>query len=204
MVVRGRNVTSPFRCLSATGPSVRSGDSSWIPSIEGLVDLLRAPGPRTVGARVERRTQFCLRWPFLALGLPFKIECLGPITDFSHLNMVSAPGSLKVLFIGLCGEPALPDTVRKIFGLGFSDGDPVAETLEDPVCRLGVLTMVIPPVPLLREPEDDTRLILMRSAFKICGIDSLFDCFSKVDAMLDTEVRLLPVDVMLRQTRLLL
>lgn len=118
--------------------------------------------------------------------------------------MVLALVSLNTLFIGLCGEPALPDTARKIFGLGFSDGDPVAETLEDPVCRLGVLTMVTPPVPLLREPDDDTRLILMRSALRICGIDSLFDCCSKVDAMLDTELRLLPVEVMLKQTRLLL
>lgn len=118
--------------------------------------------------------------------------------------MASTLESLDALFIGLCREPALPDTVLRTFGLGFSDGDPVAETLEDPACRLGVLTMVTPPVPLLREPDDDTRLILIRSALRICGIDSLFDCFFKVDAMLDTELRLLPVDVMLRQTRLLL
>lgn len=175
-----------------------------MPSIEGLVDLLRPPGPSTVGARVDRRTQFCRRWPFLAPGLPFKIECSDPITDFSHFDMASRLESLNALFIGLCGEPALPDTVRKTFGLGFSDGDPVAETLEDPVCRLELLTMVTPPLPLLRDPEDDTRLILMRSTLRICGIDSLFACLSRVDVMLVTELRLLPLEVILRHTRLLL
>ena len=118
--------------------------------------------------------------------------------------MASRLESLNALFIGLCGEPTLPDKVRKTFGLGFSDGDPVAETLEDPVCRLGVLTMVTPPLPLLREPEDDTRLILMRSTLRICGIDNLFACLSRVDVMLVTELRLLLFEMMLRHTRLLL
>jgi len=126
------------------------------------------------------------------------------MTDFSHLEMASRLESLKALFIGLCGEPALPDTVRRMFAFGFSDGDPVAETLDDPVCRLGVLTMVTPPLPLLREPEDETRLMLMRSTLRICGIDSLFACLSRVDVILLTELRLLPFDVMLKQTRLLL
>jgi hypothetical protein len=44
------------------------GDSSWIPTIAGLGE--RLGGPRIVGAR-DIRTQFCRRWPFLALGLPF-------------------------------------------------------------------------------------------------------------------------------------
>jgi hypothetical protein len=126
------------------------------------------------------------------------------MTDFSHLDMVSRFESLKTLFIGLCGGPTLPDTVHKIFVLGFSDGDPVADTLEDPVCRRGVLTMVTPPLPLLRDPEDDTRLILMRSTLRIRGIDSLFACLSRVDAMLVTELRLLPLEVILKHTRLLL
>jgi hypothetical protein len=126
------------------------------------------------------------------------------MTDFSHSDKASGFESLNALFIGLCGGPTLPDTVRKTFCLGFSDGDPVAETLEDPVCRLGVLTIVTPPLPLLSDPEDDTRLMLMRSTLRICGIDSLFACLSRVDVMLAIELRLLPFEMMLRHTRLLL
>jgi hypothetical protein len=123
------------------------------------------------------------------------------MTDFSHSDKASG---FESLIIGLCGGPTLPDTVRKTFDLGFSDGEPVAETLEDPVCRLGVLTMVTPPLPLLSDPEDDTRLMLMRSTLRICGIDSLFACLSRVDVMLAIELRLLPFEMMLKHTRLLL
>lgn len=117
--------------------------------------------------------------------------------------MPSAFESLKALFIGLCGEPAFPDTARRTLDLAFSDGDPVADTLEDPVCRLGVLTIVTPPLLLLREPDEDTRLMLIRSTLRICGIDSLFDCFSRVDARLEQELRLLPFEMMLKHTTLL-
>lgn len=156
----GRSVTSPFKCFSATGLFLCPGDSSTISSIgEGLVDLLR--GPQTVGARVDRRTQFCLRCPLLAPGLPFRMECFGESIVFSHLKDKSAVDAFRHVFIGLCGEPALPDTARKALDLGFSDGDPDADTLDEPSRRRGVL------ITQFRESEDDTRLILILSTFMI-------------------------------------
>lgn len=65
-------------------PSKSSGSSSMPCIMLGLVGLLGG-GPRICGVRVEIRTQFCLRCPLRALGLPFRAEgfCKGTL---SHWN----------------------------------------------------------------------------------------------------------------------
>ena len=65
-------------------PSKPSGSSSMPCIMLGLVGLLGG-GPRICGVRVEIRTQFCLRCPLRAFGLPFKAEgfCKGTL---SHWN----------------------------------------------------------------------------------------------------------------------
>lgn len=61
------------------GASSLSPDSSAIPCmILGLVGLLGG-GPRICGVSVDIRTQFCLRCPFLAFGLPFNAEGFGNV-----------------------------------------------------------------------------------------------------------------------------
>ena len=65
------------RSLVEISDSSSSPFSSSMPCmILGLVGLLGG-GPRICGVSVEMRTQFCLRWPFLAFGLPLRADGFG-------------------------------------------------------------------------------------------------------------------------------
>ena len=94
------------------------------------------------------------------------MECLGPSIGLSHSEGLPAL-FLKGDFIGRCGVLELPGTARSVPDFGLSAGDPHAETLDEPVRRRGVLTTWTLLALLLSDPEEDTLLMLTRSAVMI-------------------------------------
>lgn len=197
---RGRRVMSPFMCLWACGTS---SPSSRISSMEkGLLDLL-LDGPSTVGARVEIRTQFCRLCPFRDPGLPFIADGFADSVSLVNWNgVVLLLESVRSMAeIGRCGVTVLPDTVRSTFLR--SAGEPFTDT-RDPAIRLfvGVLT-ILKLVSLLSELHDETRATLSLSAVPIVGIDSRLKSLSRDDLILETVVRLLTADFVLKRAEFL-
>lgn len=126
------------------------------------------------------RTQFCLRWRFRALGLPFnalgtfKVAALG--SHWKGLPQLLRP-EFKVesddsrLALNLF---AFPEISRRTPCRFRSAGEPFAETeLCLFILRVGVVTFCTPTEPW-RELLEDTRLITILFAVPICAIDILF------------------------------
>lgn len=160
------------RSLVDPSDSSPSPASSSMPCMMlGLVGRLGG-GPRICGVSVEMRTQFCLRWPFLALGLPFSAEGFGSgwLSHWNGLPLLLLPESFVALEACLVGGSIeLPEMSLSTEVFFRSAGEPVAET-DARDARRGVVIFRTP-VTLLSELADDTRLMLTRSAVAICGMD---------------------------------
>lgn len=158
-------------------PSKSSGSSSMPCIMLGLVGLLGG-GPRICGVRVEMRTQFCLRCPLRALGLPFRADgfCKGTLSHWNGLPLLLREDVCVAFEACRVGGPAFP-LISRSTRLGFSAGEPLSETVVEHRDTLRGVVIFLTPESFLKEPTDDTLRILTRSAVPNRGIDSRL-CFS--------------------------
>jgi hypothetical protein len=122
---------------------------------------------------MEIRTQFCLRCPLRAFGLPLSAEgfCKGVLSHWKGFPLLLREDVCDACRVG---EPALPLMSRRTLFFGRSAGDPLSETVvehRDALLR-GVCTFLTHPSSLWKEPIDDTLRMLTRSAVATRGIDS--------------------------------
>jgi hypothetical protein len=121
---------------------------------------------------VEIRTQFCLRCPLRAFGLPFSAEgfCKGVLSHWKGFPLLLREDVCDACRVG---EPALPLMSRKTLFFGRSAGDPLSETVVEHRDALrGVRTFLTQPSSLWKEPIEETLRMLTRSAVPTRGIDS--------------------------------
>jgi hypothetical protein len=159
-------------------PSKSNGSSSMPCIMLGLVGLLGG-GPRICGVRVEIRTQFCLRWPLRAFGLPLRAEgfCKGTLSHWNGLPLLLREEVWVAFDACRVGVPALPLISRSTLLFCLSAGEPFSETVVEHRDTLrGVETFLIPES-FLRDPMDDTLRMPTRSAVPSRGIDRRL-CFS--------------------------
>lgn len=159
--------------------SSKSSGSSSIPCIIlGLVGLLGG-GPRICGVSVDMRTQFCLRCPLRAFGLPFKAEgfCKGTLSHWNGFPLLLREEVCVAFDACREGVPALPLISRSTVFFGLSAGEPLSETVVEHRGTLrGVVTFLMPDS-FLRDPTLDTLRMLTRSAVPSRGTDRR-SCFS--------------------------
>lgn len=163
-------------------PSKSSGSSSMPCIMLGLVGLLGG-GPRICGVRVEIRTQFCLRCPLRALGLPFRAEgfCKGTLSHWNGFPLLLREDVCVAFEACRVGGPAFPLISRSTLPLGFSAGEPLSETVVEYRDTLRGVVTFLTPESCLKEPTDDTLRILTRSAVPSRGIDSRLSFSLSID-----------------------
>lgn len=151
-------------------PPASEGSSSMPCMILGLVGLLGG-GPKICGVSVEMRTQFCLRCPLRAFGLPFSADgfCSGALSHWKGFPLLLREESCVAFDACRLGVHALPLMSRSTPVLGLSAGEPFSDTVvEQRETLRGFLT----PESLLKELTDETLRMLIRSAVPRRGIES--------------------------------
>ena len=95
----------------------------------GLVGRLGG-GPRICGVSVDILTQFCLRCPFLAFGLPFNADgfARGWVSHWNGLPLLLRPESCVAFEGCLLGVIELAETSRSTLVFLRLAGEPYMET----------------------------------------------------------------------------
>ena len=128
---------------------------------------------------MEIRTQFCLRCPLRAFGLPLSAEgfCKGAVSHWKGFPLLLREDVCVEFDACRDGVPALPLMSRRMLFFGLWAGDPLSETVVEhrDVLR-GVWTFLTQPSSLWKEPNEETLRMLTRSAVPTRGMDSRLSC----------------------------